>query len=54
MQGNVADIKSGGTSYSNMRQKKISHSAHLTIKTEMKFKQKAEANVPYNISENVL
>lgn len=33
---------------------KNSHSSNLTIKTEMKFKQKAEANVPYDISENFL
>lgn len=33
---------------------KISRSSHLTIKTEVKFKQKAEANVLYDTAENVL
>lgn len=33
---------------------KISRSSHLTIKTEVKFNQKAEANVLYNIAEDVL
>lgn len=41
------------SSDSNMHLWKIPRSPHLTFKTEVKFRQKPEANVLYNTSENV-